>query len=1796
MPIGPQQSQTAPTLMDFNANAGQANQLSDFAPDPNAVAPVTNDASNRNMAAHAALLSGDPNNVIQAYAQTKAELSQTGQSDQAEQIFDQARQQSFEAAKPVLNTMLADQTIPLPDKQNALVGVYNENSAMYRTDNLLSSKMLQAPSSNNSEAEDVRFSAADVMNSINETKRQQQIMVNAAIANSGINNEGTANKVEDIGGMALPFSNQKNVADIGEQFGGGIMDRVRAIFAPGQETDVIRNRLLNMDPADRIQATSDLINIINSNSGIVMQSTNDYRKVQDLQKFISGDGYTSDDKWADDFSAVADLATGLGGAAKDAVGAIKAARASAAEEAAFKASAQADNDAFNAWKASGGKGPQPKPSSGGATFSQDWNNPLPRQNLITDTTQPASPAMNIKDTNPRMYQNIHEAAASDPTGEVAKALYGTNADDALFNDLAPEPATADGSVKAKVATPDQLNNQQITPTPELKHYANTDGAIYYTDAEKAAQSSRVVNDFQQAIGMTDRKEMFQILHLDNDVNGNTVRVKAVYGPQDSGFSNPDDAMDMAKWTLRKYGVDESNIQLLQRVGGDYVPVNYTPGMGENAPTPRTQFNNDPGFKDYSNANSLDDINIQNDAVQGHAAQATTTSGQNVNLTGVIRPGGADREVHAFDDNGNRLGSMVYSQDGSTNPNVRVNPENQRQGIATAMYDYAEKHGAVIPDVNSQVGLRSKAGQAFREARAGGAGGGLPDYLVQVNHDYKMNPANQEDWDHLSVKNNFWMRSGAFAGSSHEGSLQSMLTNITSVLHPTITMGFSKNVLKEGNIEKELFKLAHDRFASIYNKLPSEGKRRVEDLLLKQNSMGYEASPSEMRSLGMTNDEQNAVLGFRQVWDQMYYLENMDHTKTLINKGYKKFIDDANDTMLYARPISRGAAGNSLRVWNHLTDNPETWGKTELDELYERGGTIAELRSPFSLGDEMATHVASPESKDGGYLRGLKPDDTTLNYRRGYFHVQYKDPHFIVKVQKDLNGNVLYHKAIATAKTSRDADILVKRLQKTDAMNGYYHRPDMHHMTGDRSNRRFSEYDIATAQGRSPQRVRGRRLEDTSQQSTDPEFMNMVSPTQSLLNSARSIARRTAMRDPLDAAKYRFVNQYGKYLPGAETGNPRLPTNVSDVKYRGNSGQYDSKDLAAARTTFNYIDYMEHGYENHFEDAYDGLMKGTADILAGKSIEYDSKLLAKGEQYARLLAAHNSPIEKLEGLAYSIYIAANPIPQMLMHGHQALNLLALHPGYFATPKPYASAMWLLAKHLGLDSSSPAGQIFAKGLAKGMGSSVQDMEAMWDQWQKSGITSAIDKHLLVRSGLRTVADQMNKKPLAVAARTAAYPFYLMRKVGFDAGEFYTQMMGWLTHRDMAQRSGEDLNKADVQDWITAKTTNFTGNFNRSGDMAYQHNSISMLMQFFQWSHKALGLATGNRILSTSQKIRLIGNTLALYGVPLGAGGMYLMDRILGDKAPQDQKTRDALQGGIIGAAYSAALSYAFDGGKHDRVDFEKLSPYDVMGMGDHIAEIMNGKLGSVFADSPASVVFGGSPAIANFWKAVARYTHLMPDSPDNPTKLSEVGVDFLKSFPGLSNAFKAAYAWELHKKINAYTGKVEDTNITTGEAIAAAAGLPTLNETNGAFDMSRYMADKQLVTKDFNLWYDDYKTRVLSTGADPTSVNYALQMSNEYFRVVGNDNAYIRGLFNQRLKQDAEQGDIRLIKQAFTTAHMAQSGVRFGSYDEARAIVNEFPNVTPEQRQTYLNIINTIQANSNGKKLPTSVVDRFLDKGE
>lgn len=102
--------------------------------------------------------------------------------------------------------------------------------------------------------------------------------------------------------------------------------------------------------------------------------------------------------------------------------------------------------------------------------------------------------------------------------------------------------------------------------------------------------------------------------------------------------------------------------------------------------------------------------------QGNSVSASLKDGTSVSLVRFVDKDFGDERIIALDTKGNVIGDMGYTKQQGFHPSVFVDESVQRKGLATAMYDLAEKVGGKIPAYADPSAFRTPAGEAFRKTR------------------------------------------------------------------------------------------------------------------------------------------------------------------------------------------------------------------------------------------------------------------------------------------------------------------------------------------------------------------------------------------------------------------------------------------------------------------------------------------------------------------------------------------------------------------------------------------------------------------------------------------------------------------------------------------------------------------------------------------------------------------------------------------------------------------------------------------------------------------------------------------------------------------------------------------------------------------------------------------------------------------------------------------------------------------------------------------------------------------------
>lgn len=1541
------------------------------------VAPVVNKPSNLNIAAYGAAMSGQPNESIDIYRTINAELETSGKSAAADALVEQVRQKSLQLNTQALVNVLADPNISDEEKQAAALSALDVTAAQYDVRNLLSVEAAAANIPNEEpRAEMHRVDVASIITGVNEFKKQEQALLNSELAKE---DGDTIKQIGDALGYFLPFAESK--------VAGSILSRMRegdaaaygeALVLLGEAKMDIREMLERTPVEDRLALTQSVVNIINASSTIVMPDGNDFARKDYLQTVLDQGSYDNTDRWIDNIISVLDV-TAIGGVVgRVAKGAIK---GTAVER-------RANEIVGNV-----------------------------QRRIVKSRVQPTTLSQNYKDVNSDKARAAFDAAVIDDTEEAAQALYGASRSEAIANDVLPEIANPDGSVVAKISVPEKNLELSETPSADILDFVQNDGAIYAFNSEKAQARARAVARFENVIGMSPRKEMFQVTE-----QGGQVGIRAVYGPTEGGFASMQDAVNMAAWSLRESGVTKDQIKLLRRDGSSYVEI------------PRQEY----------------------DAILFEKVAAEDISGAKMTIS------------------------------------VKRKPS---------------------------------------------------DILVAVDHKYDFNPGDVAAWADTDVNYNIFDRVGLLTGSGSQGSFQRHVLDAHSMLHPNITLGASVSVDRAAGLEKELLELGKT-FAEGFNKADPNIQGAMSKIIREANDLGKEHTYAELVAAGLRDTEIQAIKDWRKYWDTIYTLENRDLAKTLKARGYMEYVDEASDTRMFAKPIHRTQTGKVGKAYDPESGEVVRLSDAQVKELYDREGTFAQLRSPMMVGDDAVEFIVTMNAPEKGYLRAITDSTQVLNYRKGYYAVHYKDPYFIVERVKDSQGNVLYERAIATAGSRKDAEALASSKAANDGKvynDDFFVRGDVKKV--DMSSNDY--WDLQSVKGRSAQRIRGKRLEEADTNITDPSQSNILDPVDSMILSARSIAHRASMRDMLETTKARFASQYAEFLPRGEFNQVVLPSNLKDIKYRG--GPENSKKLADARTTHEYIRYLEDGYINHIDDAYKATLKNIADIAGNAGLD-------KVDKAARWMADRRGPSAMGKNVAFNMYLALNPLRQFIVQSHQAVQLTAINPRWIASGKAVPELTLLMAKQYGYKVPNH--------VLKAVGVTAKQADEMYDQFRKTGQIAAIDKQNLVRGALLDMADQMNlgRTVAGKAWKVTTAPITWSRRLGFDAGEQVNTMTAWLAMRDLAAREGKNLSDATVQAEIAGRARNFTYNMNAAGDMPYNQNTLAAIFQFMQVPHKAMLTMTTNRVLTTSQKLRLLGFNATMYTLPpaamiawFGEGGL--------DVLPKDQEARDAIIQGFEGYTLNKLLSLAT--GEKSSVDWSGLSPMDMYGTMDFIHSLFTTDAGTIIASTPSGqLLFGNNPRITNFAKSAARYFNLVDDYED-PTTYSQVALDFSKMASGFSNAYKAAYVLEYNRKYGTLGGNT-NSQISTPNAIAQVFGFQSLEDAQSRYVNDKLYNNSKDFEKDIKEYYKQAKAHILSKYPGISSSEFATKVTGEAWRVWGNDNYRARQMLATELRRDLANKDARMYQKILRDNNILSSG-EFESLIRAAKYDNE------EQRQRALDTL-------------------------
>lgn len=511
----------------------------------------------------------------ESYEQTKNRLLDPTQQDKFTLEHQQTRDAMWEQfIEPGVSDIIADPTMDLQTKDSLVESTFSTSRNPLSTTSMLALQAARADMEEDATeaAEESRYKFIDSIKRVEEEKRKRQTAINSL--NLG-KDQGVVDTIVDLGEVIAPFAEWINVDNMQKALG----DPSSALtssegFLLGEQKRNLYESIRKMPMDKRQEFTEVVLDMVQNNKQVILPDGNDMVALETLNRMLIDNDYSDFERWFDNATSVLDIA-GVGGLVRS----VKAGKAAKVGKAA-KATGGIDGEILKAERAAEevnpnmlGKGEVIEGTYTDVTTPMQ-NTPLIKVSipdsdeaidaLATAThteVAPVAPSQVVKDVNPTVARDMHNAAMADGTGESAEALYGTTRTEAAAKDILPEPDITPGRM------PNKVDMKPSYEEPEnLKRARTTDGRTYVAPTEMEAQRARLTHSFEDVEGMKLHKESL-IVRTNQDA---TIGVTARYSPRDSGFRTWGEAVSNAKFAFRRYGLNEENFTPLVRNGDEWV--------------------------------------------------------------------------------------------------------------------------------------------------------------------------------------------------------------------------------------------------------------------------------------------------------------------------------------------------------------------------------------------------------------------------------------------------------------------------------------------------------------------------------------------------------------------------------------------------------------------------------------------------------------------------------------------------------------------------------------------------------------------------------------------------------------------------------------------------------------------------------------------------------------------------------------------------------------------------------------------------------------------------------------------------------------------------------------------------------------------------------------------------------------------------------------------------------------------------------------------------------------------------
>lgn len=1576
----------------------------------------------------------------------------------------------------------------------------------------VAAKHLSSPSPDPKEDEEkVRdwIASGNVLNEVLDNKEKLQALVNSAAADLQ-NTSGTRTFLELMEVSLLPFANNKAVADTissmkKKQGKGGALSFAKDFIDAGGSMMDLRQAFANVPAAQREEFLKSLLDTIKSDSGVILSSDNHYAKFQKYISITDPEGYSNTERWLDtllpvfDIMGIADLFKGAKAMRGGKAATVDAKTLEANLESSKRPTLTSEKPQEAPQSIFEGQKVSTPPEATGKLQTRITNLEEERAALLGDSSQ-------LLDNGQVRQINQELNNLKRPDIDVKTLTKEYQANQKLSFKEAKSRAEKDfqasmAEYEASKARLEGMLEGNVTAAKNEQRLAELDKQIEDLKGQMGVEAGgSVLTELADSIrriewnSYTGRHNPTAMANIVGTVNPGAGRVlfKAV-------AESPDDNLARALYGTSKQDAITSQL----------MPQATTPKGPVLAKLP------DPEKELRKSVMLSDDIKDTIESVESigltkgeRASQRAAVIRQFHEATGLeLHP-----NMSSFgkdDANGRFHIGATYGLPTGGFPNA-VDAVMQTK-LSLRRFGISE----------DQITILQRKGDQFVPVDKKNIPEGEGEFYARVDLEHNYDITDLTAFENLDVKRNLFDNHAPLVWNDR-GSFNRYVADPASTLNPAITSAASAVADRTSRLEKYMLELANE-YATAWKKLPKDQKKVLDEYIINANFNGISPNASHMTAQGLTAEAQQAVYKWRQYWDTHYHLENMDVVRTLNNEGVM-VLENAN-AKLFGKEIPKNR--NIDTVYDPTLDQVRQITPQEIDALYANNGTLVSLRRPENINGQAVEYMLSRNSPTE-YMRKVTPNDSVLNYREGYFQIQYRAARFVDEITVGAGGKKI-RKAVAVAGDTQEAQHFVNRMKSTNPGVEYVIRSDERAMVKGSND----WWDVNSASGRIAQRHRGKTLEDSSGLNHLGDHNYIVNPAEAAVKSARSISGRTMMRPMLEQAKVRFMRQYDDFIPEVN-GVKKFPTNISEISAKGN---FTSKEIADARTTWEYLRYLENGYIN----AADQMTRSFWNWIAETGAKWGTP---KVERFAQTMVESGGLTSLAKNSVFMATIGTNPLRQLIVQPNQVIRLYA-YTGF---------------KGDSVIDIVKAGTDYLNWAVTGKAMKPENVE-MFKFIEKSGMLSAVDRSNLVRGAL-TDAAQMHGPITGAASKGLNF----MRKIGFDLGEQANLASHLIAAYRKYEKLGWDMKDADTLLKVQAEARAISYEMNFAGDMPYNQGSLAFALQFLQVPHKAF-LQYANRKLDRATRARLLAADVVFWGPPTALVTAMINNDLLPEDKPETKFVRELVIDGLESAFLNHVIQ-KLGGEDQGKIDFSAFDPHNIDGWKKFYEAFMTGGVAEVIANSPTGSLFlkNGSRG-QNVIEKMGRWFNGEVDETLSADSLISVVTEVAKISSGFNNAWKASQMLRLEQAIDA-KGSVVDDKATKLDALAQLFGFTSYDRAammKMSMEVRKNMKDEE---KEAFEQYDAIKRYYTDKIEKGTQDPAWIQNVGNWIVTSHKGNPEMQQKLYARLGMDIRSADDKF----FRMLHKA-SGYKTAA--ELRAQI-EMSGISPEAKKEAIRMVSEVQS--------------------